>query len=303
MKPKISVVLPVYNGEDRVSKSIESIIAQDYDNWELIVVNDCSTDGTLDVVKKYAEADSRIRVISNDVNSKLPRTLNNGFKCVTGEYLTWTSDDNAYKENAFSTMVEYLNNHPDVDMVYTDFNVVDLDGTYRWTKNTFEPEEMKYQNAVGACFMYRKSLADKIGEYDPELFLAEDYEYWIKAYLNGHLQHLSVNLYNYGWHDKSLTLTKRIQVCHKAFEAKNKHFEELLARCNTQEEKNLFYWSMLEHLLDKTEKENTRLEYYRRDLEFKKADKKKIRIERFKEFIIIKQLREIRMKLLLKKEV
>ena len=100
MKKKVSVVLPVYNGAKRVSKAIESVLSQSYTNLELIIVNDCSTDNTMEVLRGYADKDSRIKVYENEVNQKLPRTLNNGFSHVEGDYLTWTSDDNTYKLNA-----------------------------------------------------------------------------------------------------------------------------------------------------------------------------------------------------------
>ena len=282
MNKKVSVVLPVYNGAKRVSKAIESVLSQSYTNLELIIVNDCSTDNTMEVLRGYADKDSRIKVYENEVNQKLPRTLNNGFSHVEGDYLTWTSDDNTYKLNAIEKMVQYLDEHPDIDMVYADFDIVNLDGTYRETKRVFEPDELRFQNSVGACFLYTKELAAKVGEYDPDLFLAEDYEYWIKAYLNGNLYHIPEVLYNYGWHDASLTVTKAYQVYHKTFEAKEKHYEELISRCITQADKNRFYWDMLGLLLDDKEKENIRKIYYQYDRDFMKEDKKRIYNERIR---------------------
>ena len=258
MSKIVSIVLPVYNGEHRVGKAIKSVLAQTYDNFELVIVNDCSTDKTSEIVKEISEKDKRIRVINNETNQKLPRSLNIGFANSCGEYLTWTSDDNSYKPEAIEKMVSYLDNHPNIDMVYSNFNVVKLDGTYISTTRALEPNKMRFENAVGACFLYRKELAEKIGQYDPNLFLAEDYEYWIRAYLHGKLHHIDDVLYDYGWHDNSLTVTKKNQVYHKTFEAKEKHFYELLDRCNTQEEKNRFLWSMLKLLLDDDEKKRVR---------------------------------------------
>lgn len=281
MEKKVSVVLPVYNGEKRVGKAIESVLSQTYENLELIIVNDCSTDNTMDVLQEYANRDSRVLVYENESNQKLPRTLNNGFTHVTGEYLTWTSDDNAYKPKAIETMVNYLDNYSDIDMVYADFDIVSLDGTFIETKKVFEPDELRFCNAVGACFLYRRELADKAGRYEPDLFLAEDYEYWIKAYLNGKLHHIPEVLYNYGWHDESLTVTKKQQVYHKTYEAKDIHFDEILSRCTTQEDRNRFYWEMLRLLLDEEERKHVRKTYYQSDLEFMKADKRKIQIEKW----------------------
>ncbi len=294
MDRKVSIVLPVFNGEKRVSKAIDSILNQTYKNFELVIVNDCSTDNTKKVLESYALRDQRIKVIHNETNLKLPNSLNRGFEEATGEYLTWTSDDNAYRPEAIAKMVIYLDEHKDVDMVYCDFDVVELDGTYRSTTILMEPDELRFQNVVGACFLYRKELAEKIGKYDPDLFLAEDYEYWIKAYLNGKLHHISDVLYEYGWHEGSLTVTKERAIYHKTFEAKDKHFEDLLARCSTQEDKNKFYWNMLRLLLDDQEKDSVRKKYYMNDREFMKADKIKLRKERFDESFCGKVLRKLK---------
>lgn len=294
MEEKISIVLPTYNGEKNISKSIESVLSQTYKNWELIIINDCSTDNTLDIISAYTCKDARITVISNEVNKKLPASLNVGFSLASGELLTWTSDDNAYHENALETMVNVLKASDNIDMVYADFNVVNTKGELMWHANKPEPEEIVYDNIVGACFLYKKTLANAIGWYDTELFLAEDYEYWIRAFLNGNLKHIDEILYDYVWHDKSLTVTKEREVYHKTFEAKDKHFDELLARCNTQEARNRFYWSMLKLLLDDKEKATIRKEYYLQDREFMKADKPKARKERFEKTLCAKALRRLK---------
>lgn len=276
MNKKVSVVLPVFNGSKRVSKAIESVLEQSYANLELIIVDDCSTDNTMDVLRSYANKDARIKIYENKVNQKLPRTLNNGFSHATGDYLTWTSDDNTYKSNAIEKMVQYLDEHPNIDMVYADFDIVDLDGTFRETRRLYEPDELRFRNVVGACFLYTKKLAVKVGEYDPDLFLAEDYEYWIKAYFKGNLRHMQEVLYNYGLHDDSLSVKKAKQVYHKTFEVKEKHFEELIDRCKTQKDRNRFYWDMLKLLLDENEKESKRKIYYQYDKNFMKQDKRRL---------------------------
>ncbi len=294
MEEKVSIVLPTYNGGENISKSIESVLAQTYGNWELIIVNDCSTDNTLDIINNYSKKDSRIIVFSNEDNKKLPASLNVGFAHASGKFLTWTSDDNTYHNNALEVMVNNLKSSNDIDMVYADFDVVNTKGELMWHVNKPVPEDIIYENIIGACFLYKKSLADKIGEYDTELFLAEDYEYWIRAFLNGNIKHINENLYDYMWHDKSLTVTKEKQIYHKTFEAKNKHFVELISRCITQDARNKFYSSMLRLLLDDKEKSAVRREYYLQDMEFMKADKPKARKEKLDKNFFVRVLRKLR---------
>ncbi len=279
---KVSIVLPVYNGESCVKRAIESVINQTYDDWELIVVNDCSTDNTLQIIEECAQVERRIKIIKNEENKKLPRSLNVGFSEATGEYLTWTSDDNTYHNDAIKTMVEYLEKAEDVDLVYSDFSIVSMDGKVIERVTDMVPSDLLFRNVVGACFLYRRSLYEKIGEYDPDLFLAEDYEYWIRAYLNSNLAHISQDLYDYTRHERSLTSTRMSDICKQTFRAKTKHFDQLLEKCDSQEERNAFFWSQLSLLNDKKEYKAYLKEYYKLDNLFCVADKRKRRKDLFR---------------------
>ena len=86
MEKLVSIVLPTYNGEKYLADSIESVISQTYKNWELIIINDCSTDKTLEIAQSYAAKDNRIKVYSNDENLKVPKSLNRGFSLANGKY-------------------------------------------------------------------------------------------------------------------------------------------------------------------------------------------------------------------------
>ncbi|HEY7975548.1 MAG TPA: glycosyltransferase family 2 protein, partial [Ktedonobacterales bacterium] len=98
--PLISITLPVYNGARFLPESLASIVAQTYTNWELICVDDTSTDATPTVLAEWAARDARIHVIRHEVNKRLPGALNTGFAAARGELLTWTSDDNRYRPDA-----------------------------------------------------------------------------------------------------------------------------------------------------------------------------------------------------------
>ena len=100
MESLISIVLPIYNGEKYMRKSIDSVLAQTYANWELLIVDDGSTDNTAIIAQEYAANDSRIRYYKNSENMRLPKTLNRGFSLAWGDFLTWTSDDNYYYPTA-----------------------------------------------------------------------------------------------------------------------------------------------------------------------------------------------------------
>lgn len=223
-KKLVSIVLPVYNGEKHIRDSIESIINQSYQNWELIIVNDCSIDCTMEIVSEYQKKDNRIKVISNTSNLKLPRTLNVGFTYARGDYWTWTSDDNIYKKNAIERMVEELEENPDFSMVYADYFCIDGQGDVIGEGKLGQPSGLINGNVCGACFMYTAEIAKEIGEYDPLLFLAEDYDYWIRIYRQGLIKHVRENLYYYRKHSESLTEQKSDLVNKQTYHVLEKNF-------------------------------------------------------------------------------
>lgn len=204
----ISVVLPTYNGEKYIEQSIKSILYQTYTNWELIVVDDCSTDSTLDIVKKYARIDERITVLHNSQNQKLPQSLNIGFEKARGSYFTWTSDDNVYDKRAFENMRDVLRNK-EVDFVFSNYKIIDPDDYVLCEVQTGPVEEIIFNNIVGACFLYDAKIHKKVGGYDINRFLVEDYDFWLKVYWNYKMYHIDKSLYFYRIHRESLTAKRK----------------------------------------------------------------------------------------------
>ncbi len=206
MQPLVSIILPTYNGEKYIRTSVESCLAQTYQNIELIIVNDCSNDNTLAVVEEYAKRDARIKIIDNPINKKLPRSLNEGFKIATGVYYTWTSDDNYYSAEAIETMVNTLLK-TGKDLVYADYKIIDDLGKFVGDKYLGNINEsfIKWLGC-GACFLYKKEVHERNNGYDPSTFLIEDYDFFLRAYLHSSFEYLpQQNLYFYRHHDASLT--------------------------------------------------------------------------------------------------
>jgi len=206
--PLVSIVLPTHNGSRFLGQAIESCLNQSYSNWELILVDDASTDDTPEIVSRYAKKDSRIKSVIHKVNRKLPASLNTGFAMAKGEMLTWTSDDNCYRGSALEAMVEFLVSNPEIGIVYSDASYMDEAGRDMGTLIAPPPDDLPYWNSVGGCFLYRTLVRETIGNYDENLFLAEDYDYWLRAYNRFQFHHLSQNLYLYRLHAASLSQTE-----------------------------------------------------------------------------------------------
>lgn len=227
--PKVSIVLPIYNGQKYIRKSIESIIGQTFEDWELIVVNDCSTDNTEEIVKNYIKKDSRIKLVSNSVNQKLPNSLNIGFQYAKGNYLTWTSDDNIYLPNAIDKMVRYLDKNNNAYMVCAGMEYIDENDTPIGKHVKYDNTNMLLNNVLGACFMYRKKVMEIIGGYDASQFLVEDYDYWLRILFRfGSIHYIDECLYLYRKHNESLSITKKKEVHEMLLKLRMRNIDVLL---------------------------------------------------------------------------
>jgi glycosyltransferase involved in cell wall biosynthesis len=208
--PLISIVLPTYNGARYLKRSVDSCLEQTFWDFELIIVDDCSTDNTGAIADGYAKADPRIRVIHNGFNKKLPLSLNMGFEQARGAYHTWTSDDNYYAPAALEVLVRALTADPESDLVYADYYLVDdqdrvmgsrkfnniYDGFTEWL-------------GCGACFLYKSEIFIANNGYNPGAFLIEDYDFFMRAFLKFNFSYLPrYDLYYYREHESSLTSTQ-----------------------------------------------------------------------------------------------
>lgn len=207
--PLISIVLPTYNGSRYLAEAVASVRAQTFQDWELIIVDDCSKDSTPELIAQLAAEDSRIRPFRNEKNLKLPGTLNAGFEKARGQLLTWTSDDNRYLPTALERMAEWLTTTPEVDLVYADLLLIDDDGKFLRRHPRDEPEALAYCNPVAACFLYRRQVHESLNGYDTSLFLVEDYDFWLRAACRFHFYHLQEDLYEFRCHSTSLSATRQ----------------------------------------------------------------------------------------------
>lgn len=215
--PIISIVLPTYNGEKYLDESIQSIVEQSFIDWELIVVDDCSSDSTPEIIRRWEKRDSRIRSVRNSSNAKLPASLNIGFSYAVGKYYTWTSDDNVYEQNAFQLMHDAIENNRGYDLVYCDVKRIDQNGN-RLPDDGFHgsPRMLYFFNVVQACFLYSAEMAKKLSGYDTDLFLVEDYDYWLRGYRSSKYLHLKEKPYRYRVHGESLTSTRTKEIRERA---------------------------------------------------------------------------------------
>lgn len=213
--PKVSVCIPTYNRAKFLQESIESVLAQTYRDFELIICNNASTDNTIDIVKSFK--DPRIKFFINDKNIEGVNNVNKCIELAKGDYITIFHDDDVMILNNLEHKVKFLDENPNVGLVYSDVYMIDangkaIDGPFTINMNS------KQETVLGGlvCFkklifewnficcpsvLLRKRCYDKLGKYDVRLPGASDYEMWARISLYHDVGYISKPLIKYRWHE------------------------------------------------------------------------------------------------------
>lgn len=202
-RPMVTIVTPVYNQADYLAETIESVLAQAYPNIEYIIVDDGSTDGSLEVAQRYAD---RVTVISQK-NAGQAAALNAGWGASRGEILAYLSSDDRLLPGAISTMVAALQASKECSVAYCDFWLIDADGQRMKAVRTEEFSEFRLrvhlvcQPGPGAFF--RRQVFDRTGGWDARLRQVPDYEFWLRASRFGGFLRVPYALAEYRIHEES----------------------------------------------------------------------------------------------------
>ncbi|MEE8479370.1 MAG: glycosyltransferase family 2 protein [Candidatus Neomarinimicrobiota bacterium] len=180
--PKISVILPVYNGEEHLTECVESILHQSYTNFEFVIVDDASTDNTPQILKKYSNQDERVRVLTNPINQKQTISANTACKNTSGKYIARMDADDIALPMRFEKQLNFLEANPCVSMVGSWINTISDNGKImgQWKTST-DSNILIWYLLFGTSFahssvMMRSDLVKKVDYYQsPE---AEDYDLW-----------------------------------------------------------------------------------------------------------------------------
>lgn len=188
---KISVIMGIYNCADTLPRAIDSIITQTYNDWELIMCDDASTDDTYTVAQSYRDRfPEKIILLKNEKNSRLSYTLNHCLKYASGKYVARMDGDDISKPQRFEKQIEYLKKHPEVDLVGTAMQRFNDDGSadILWPKE--HPDKYILRKGVTfqhATIMTYKYVYDKLGGYtvSERTKRSQDYDLWFRFYSEG----------------------------------------------------------------------------------------------------------------------
>ena len=180
--PLISVIVPVYNvAPNYLEECIKSVLCQTYKNFELILVDDCSTnDETLDILNKYKNVE-KIKVIYRDKNGHISEATNTGLSYANGEFISLLDNDDTLDKDALYCVVDVLNKNKDTDLIYTDEDKI-YNGKYCYPhfKPDYSPDTLYTVNYICHFTTLRTSIVKKIGGFRSEYNGAQDYDLFLR---------------------------------------------------------------------------------------------------------------------------
>ncbi len=209
--PLVSIVLPVYNGEKYLAESLDSVLAQTYQNWELLIINDGSTDGTENLILKYP--DKRIKYLANDSNKGIIFSLNRGLQESNGEYIARLDADDIALPKRFEKQVEFLSENSDYALCGSYFQTIDSNGKLlkdvRFPANNRDAQSflLLHNCFCHSAIMMRSVIAKEL-KYDEKFQVCEDYDLWYRISRTGKIVNLPVFMTLYRVHDNNMTTRK-----------------------------------------------------------------------------------------------
>lgn len=201
--PRISVVIPVYNGTNYLREAIDSVLAQTYTNYECIVVDDGSTDGTWELIQSYGDKVRGIR----QPNGGTANAFNNGVRAARGEFISWLSHDDNYLPHKLQRQIEVMDAHPEAGGCYSDFYLIDNTSTVQREMKLpyYPPGEMvrhllQWMFINGCAVLVRKQCFDQEGYFDEKLRYVHDADMWFRILRRFEFVHLPETLIRYRVH-------------------------------------------------------------------------------------------------------
>ncbi|GAA5186427.1 glycosyltransferase family 2 protein [Ferrimonas gelatinilytica] len=186
----VSVIMPCYNSERFVAESINSVLKQSYSNWELIVVDDCSTDMTASILEEFSSKDSRIKLYRNSDNSGAAVTRNAAIEMASGKYVAFLDSDDIWNENKLKVQIEFMRNK-DINFSFTSYSTISEDGVIGTnvidanSMGTVGYNDMLSKRATIGCstVVIKKRIIGS--KRMPLIRTGQDYAFWLSILKDG----------------------------------------------------------------------------------------------------------------------
>jgi len=207
--PLVSVIMPVYNGEKYLAESIESVLSQQFKDFELIIIDDGSTDNSKSIIKSYVKKDNRVKIFCNKSNLGISGALNKAIVNSTGEYIARMDCDDISFPSRLSSQVELLNMRNDVGLCGTWGVAINEVGKKSYSLHTLTGVLLNYNYwkpspVISSSSMFRRCLLDK-QLFDLELSTVEDFDLWLRLKKKCLIYNINMELVCYRINAESVT--------------------------------------------------------------------------------------------------
>ncbi len=180
-QPLVSIVTPSFNQAGFLEETIRSVLEQDYPNLEYIIIDGGSTDGSLEIIQKYAD---RINSWVSEPDRGQTDAINKGFARARGDILAWLNSDDRYRPGAIGEAVAFLKDHPQAGLVYGDANLIDeggnIIGKFPAAQTDYRKLQRGYVHIPQQSAFFRGELWRKVGPLDASFYFAMDYDLWVR---------------------------------------------------------------------------------------------------------------------------
>ncbi len=178
---RVTIVTPSFNQAAYLEATIQSVLSQDYEDIEYFIMDGGSTDGSLEIIHKYAD---RLAGWVSEKDRGQTDAINKGFARASGEVLAWLNSDDTFEPGAVRQAVELLEQHPEVSMVYGDCNYLDesgrVIGRFPAAQTDYRRLREGYVHIPQQASFFRAELVRQVGPLDPSFFFAMDYDLWVR---------------------------------------------------------------------------------------------------------------------------
>jgi glycosyltransferase involved in cell wall biosynthesis len=205
--PLVSIVTPSFNQARYIEATIQSVLSQDYPRIEYMIVDGGSTDGTVDVIKRY---EGRLAWWVSEQDKGQTDAINKGFARATGQILAWLNSDDTYEPGAVSAAVKYLLDHPNIGMVYSDCNFINEDGRvigkFGSAQTDYRLLRQGFVHIPQQTMFFRADLWKQVGPLDPSFYFAMDYDLWTRLAARTELKYVRQTWANFRLHTTGKTI-------------------------------------------------------------------------------------------------
>jgi len=205
--PLVSIVTPSFNQARYLEAAIQSVLSQDYPRLEYLIVDGGSTDGSVDIIKKYQ---NRLAWWVSEPDKGQTDALNKGFARAKGEILAWLNSDDTYEPGAVAAAVKFLQAHPEVGMVYGDANYINEDGRvigkFPAAQTDLRRLRQGYVHIPQQASFFRGNMWREVGPLDPSFYFAMDYDLWVRLAARSKLKYMPQTWANFRLHTAGKTI-------------------------------------------------------------------------------------------------